>query len=130
MFFQGNKDNQPFNGPDRRKSARYDLSEEGKAIVNEVTERIKNHHQDNCIIPAEAHQHIPHAIGAVKSFGDGNISRGIDSGYNTLQEVKEGLEDKKETRKKIRDTIATVITTALIGLIVYGILYYLKTKGG
>jgi hypothetical protein len=114
-----------YSGSERRRNNRPEqLSKSEQNLLNAIDKRMSC--KNKCVIPEEAQAEVPHLFGAIKSIGDGSISQGIDEGFNVIKQTKDDIEARKETKKKIRDTITTIITVLVLGAIGYGIIAKIK----
>jgi hypothetical protein len=126
MFYQDGKE---YAGPDRRKSERFDLSEEGKAIVTEISQRIKNHHLDNCIIPKESRPHLKHATLAIEEIGEGSIPYGINKSKDVIKRSYDQFESQDKSKRTALNSAIKYIIAGLFTLLVAGVTYVI-VKGG
>lgn len=131
LLFQDGKGLDPYSGKEHRGNNRLEepLSEESQKVINVIRRIVKCKSQ--CVIPENARPHVSHMFGALSSYGDGNIPKGIDKAYEVLSEAEKEQKAKREMKKTILNTFWRIATTALLGLIAGGIIYYfLNIKGG
>jgi hypothetical protein len=132
VFFQDGRGpvKEPFSGIEQRNyQNRIKLPPEMQALLDILRNDLKCSSQ--CIFPKKVQPHIPHAIGAVKSFGDGDISRGIDEVYNTLKESKSLSESIKYGKRIAFKTFIIVVVTTTLAILSWGFIVEIvrKAKG-
>jgi hypothetical protein len=127
LFYQDGKDQgkETYAGDERRnhQSRPEKLTDQEQRFLNALEGRIAC--KTKCVWSEEAQPHIPHLVGAIKSFGDGDIRKGIESGYNTLKESRQEHKNKREMKKTISNTFWKAVTTAILALIAGGMIYYI-----
>jgi hypothetical protein len=134
LFFQDGKDEKDKTPTNKRVSASrpQDLPKDQQVFLEVLTNRLENkitECKEHCVIPKEAHSEVPHLYGAIKSFGDNSISRGINNGYNLLNRLSESFKLFDKSKSTAINQIIKWGIAGMFTLMVAGLLYY-KYKGG
>lgn len=118
-FFQSGKEPE-YSGPERR-TDRIKLSEEGEALVDAIAGRLLGSCRDNCVIPREAHSHVPHMVGTVKEIGNDSIPNGINKMRDQYFENHKLHQMNRTIKDIIVKTVITLFITSVLGVSIYGI---------
>jgi hypothetical protein len=129
QYFQDGNHPEEFSGDDNRAHAsRPTLSPEGQALVNALSGRIKGSCLDNCVIPKEAHPHVPHMIGTVKEIGDGSIPNGANKWRDQFYEVRKFFKMNKTIRDTIIKAVVSLLAVGAAGYMIQG--FVSRIQGG